>query len=479
MAPQAELLPRAERIFCNRNLRLDQIGVVGFDMDYTLAVYRQPEIDRLSITATARKLVAKGYPESLLTMGHLAHFPIRGLLVDKKLGNVLKTDRYRYVKEAYHGFERLSKEDRRRHYQDSKRVRPGTPRYHAIDTLYALSEVTVFCAAVQELERTQPSTDYAALFDEVRASIDEAHQDGAIKDQIVADPERYIARDPQLGATLHKLRSSGKKLFLLTNSSLQYTDAVMRYLLDDERSEYRSWLHYFDIVVTDAAKPGFFSGERPFLELELPGATSSGRGQLYKGGSLRAFEELTACRGDEVLYVGDHIFGDVLRAKKDSAWRTLMIIQELREELTGLDARHQDLERLQELERRHFSLLDLVRERQRYLKALNRTIDERRAVEHTFGSDLESDHLINRRALERARAQLKAVNAEYEELEDRIERALHPYWGSAFKAGAELSCLGEQVERYACLYTDRVSNLGHYSAMHYFRGPRDRMAHET
>jgi len=78
-------------------MRLDHIQMVGFDMDYTLAVYKQAELDRLSIEATARKLVQRGYPESLCTMSYRTHFPIRGLLVDRKLGNILKTDRYKFV----------------------------------------------------------------------------------------------------------------------------------------------------------------------------------------------------------------------------------------------------------------------------------------------------------------------------------------------------------------------------------------------
>ena len=104
LAPPAEPLPpKTRRLYCNRDLRLDQIEAIGFDLDYTLAIYKQAEMDRLSIEATAQKLVALGYPESLLHMSYLAHFPIRGLLVDTKLGNVLKTDRYRYAKKAYHG----------------------------------------------------------------------------------------------------------------------------------------------------------------------------------------------------------------------------------------------------------------------------------------------------------------------------------------------------------------------------------------
>src|SRR4029079_2849792 len=69
--------PKTRRIYCNRDLRLDQIEAIGFDMDYTLAIYKQAEMDRLSIEATASKLVALGYPEALRNMHFRAHFPIR------------------------------------------------------------------------------------------------------------------------------------------------------------------------------------------------------------------------------------------------------------------------------------------------------------------------------------------------------------------------------------------------------------------
>src|SRR5690606_16040795 len=101
-----------------------------------------PEIDRLSIEATVQKLVARGYPDFLLTMDYRTDFPVRGLLVDKKTGNVLKMDRYKYVKKAYHGMRPLELDERRRLYH-AKRIRPATRRYHWVDTLYALSEVAV------------------------------------------------------------------------------------------------------------------------------------------------------------------------------------------------------------------------------------------------------------------------------------------------------------------------------------------------
>src|SRR5690606_27890803 len=98
-------------------------------------------------------------------------FPIRGLLVDRKLGHVLKLDRHRYVKRAYHGTRELSVEERRQAYR-TERVRPAAARYHCVDTLYALSEVTLFAGAVEALEAAGHSVDFARLFDDIRASID-------------------------------------------------------------------------------------------------------------------------------------------------------------------------------------------------------------------------------------------------------------------------------------------------------------------
>jgi HAD superfamily 5'-nucleotidase-like hydrolase len=475
--------PKVRRIYCNRDLRLDQIAAIGFDMDYTLAIYKQDAIDRLSIDATAQKLVARGYPESLLHMSVATHFPIRGLLVDTKFGNIIKTDRYRYAKKAYHGTRELGSQERKLLYQ-GKRVRPGaTGHYHSIDTLYALSEVTVFASAVDTLDPLHTALDYEKLFQDVRTCIDEAHRDGTIKDQIVKDLARYIDRDAELPATLHKLRSAGKRLFLLTNSEFAYTDLVMRYLLGAGLPEYRTWRGYFDVVITDAGKPGFFTEQRSLDEHD-PTQGGSGRparelarARVYQRGCLSEFERLLGVRSDHILYVGDHIFGDVLRAKKMSSWRTLMIIQEMTDELDAMERYAPELERLQRLEARRNALFDGLRDRQTLLKSLARRL-EQDGLEAPDRVELEAAKVRLRRAIERVRTQLKAVDGEYSELERKLEHAYHPFWGSPFKAESELSSFGEQVERYACLYTDRVTNLLGYSANHYFRSPRHRMAHE-
>ena len=86
--------------------------------------------------------------------------------------------------------------------------------------------------------------------------------------------------------------------------------------------------------------------------------------------------------------------------------------------------------------------------------------------------------MTHRKVIERAKARLLELEHEREALEAKIDRAFHPYWGSLFSTGEEITSFGDQVEQYACLYSERVSNLLHYSASHYFRGPRDAMPHE-
>jgi len=86
-------IKRTRRVYVNRDLRLTGAAFIGFDMDYTLAIYDQPEMDHLSIQATAKKLVLRGYPEHILDIAFDTQFPIRGLLIDKRFGHILKMDR--------------------------------------------------------------------------------------------------------------------------------------------------------------------------------------------------------------------------------------------------------------------------------------------------------------------------------------------------------------------------------------------------
>lgn len=440
-------------VFCNRSLRLDQIDMVGFDMDYTLAVYNQPEVDRLSIEATVAKLVQRGYPSLLLELPYRSDFAVRGLLVDKMSGNVLKMDRHRYIKRAYHGLRSLSRHERREVYH-TRRLRPGTARYHWVDTLYSLSEVSVYAAVIEALETHQKAVDYDRLFSDVRECIDMAHQDGSILDRIAADLPRFIHRDAALPATLERFRQSGKQLFLLTNSPPGYTELMMSYLIGGNAAA-SSWRSYFDIIIAASCKPRFFTERQPFRRVH-DGQVDDGEtfvaGELYSQGNIEELEKRAGVGGDRILYIGDHIYGDVLRAKKDSAWRTVMIVQEMSDELRALQRCSEEIRSIDALENLRDRLYDQLREAQ------------------MAGIEDEGTHKL--------RSQLTAIDEQHAALEDKVDQSFHPFWGSIFKAGAELSSFGDQLEQYACLYTSRVSHFLDYSPVHYFRSPRVRLPHE-
>ena len=54
----------------------------------------------------------------------------------------------------------------------------------------------------------------------------------------------------------------------------------------------------------------------------------------------------------------------------------------------------------------------------------------------------------------------------------------HNVWGQLFKAGYQNSRFAHQVERFACLYTSKVSNLLYYSPYKSYRTSADVMPHD-
>jgi HAD superfamily 5'-nucleotidase-like hydrolase len=480
-------VPRKNKVFVNRNLRMDEIDLIGFDMDYTLAIYNQPRIEALSVACTLQKLVQnRGYPDEILGLDYDPAFAIRGLVVDRRYGNIFKMDRYGHVGRVYHGRAKLEKEERRRLYR-LQRIRLSSPRYAWIDTLFALPEAVMFARIVEMLESKPGRVRYARLWQDIRDSIDEAHRDDSIKCVIKAELDRYLVRDPDLAPTLHKFRSSGKRLFVLTNSLWDYTDRVMSYLLDGQLTAYPSWRHYFDAIIVGGAKPAFFTERRPFVELDANGHEKGPvagpllRGRIYQGGNILDFESMMGGAGDRVLYIGDHIYGDMLRAKKSSVWRTAMIVQELEEEIVLQERLSERIRRIEEQERRRIRLDSELTYQQLVLRSLQRL--EQGQVPPAGGVRVDEATLAGARAeakhkIEELKRTIVEVGDDVEQLEEEIDRAFNPWWGPIFKEGVENSRFGEQVEDYACVYTSRVSNFLAYSPLQYFRSPRDHMPHE-
>jgi 5'-nucleotidase len=476
---------RKNRVFCNRNLRMDSIEMIGFDMDYTLALYHQDKLEQLSISLTLSKLCEKhGYPESIKELHYDPRWAIRGLMVDRLNGHVFKMDRHAYVGRCYHGFRELDHDQRRAAYRNEK-INLSSDRFEWIDTLFGLPEAVMYTTLVDWADQQTGTVDYDKLFGDIRTAIDEAHRDDTLKSVIKADLQSFIVKDPLLGETLHKFRSSGKKLFLLTNSLYDYTSVVMSYLLDGERKAYPSWRNYFDIVVVGGAKPAFFNELRPFVQIDpISGETISNgeikhlsRDKVYQGGNVVAFEQMTGIRGDQVLYIGDHIYGDILRLRKQHMWRTAMVLQELEREISVSERLEAQIRDLDLLDRRHRNLESEIDYQTLRLKKIQRLLDDP-TTSAALRARLEEERKNARANIDSLRDRASLMDKEVDSLDHRIDRAYNSHWGSCLREGNENSRFGEQVNDYADLYTSRVSNFGPYSPLRYFRAPRRPMPHE-
>ena len=203
---------RKNRVFCNRNLRMDSIEMIGFDMDYTLALYHQDKLEQLSIELTLDKLVAKhGYPEAIQALDYDPRWAIRGLMVDRQLGNVFKMDRHGYVGRCYHGFARARSTTSGKRDLPQREDQP-VERSLRVDrhAVRAARGGDVRDARRLVRSRRRGTVDYDKLFGDIRMAIDEAHRDDTLKSVIKADlagvhrqgsaARRDAAQVPQLAA---------------------------------------------------------------------------------------------------------------------------------------------------------------------------------------------------------------------------------------------------------------------------------------
>lgn len=473
------------RIFCNRDLNLATVQWIGFDMDYTLAMYRRQSFDELTYELTLSRLIESfGYPESLREASYDADFAIRGLVIDRQYGNILKMNVFRHVGKGVHGFKALTDEERARYRKQPPQI--SSDRFRLIDTLFEMPEAYLFALLVDDADtrarQTNEAVDYAKIADDVRAAIDSIHADNTLKSRVVEDLPRYVYRDPDLAHALHKLRSAGKKLFLLTNSDHAYTEALMSWMLGGRLDPYTSWHSFFDVIITAACKPSFFRGDAPFLavneegQVGLPERDGFHRGVVYANGNLRDFERYIGLGGDEVLYVGDHIFGDILRSKLDSNWRTAMIIPEMEDELDSV-AMTQDVTLAWHHAQRRINGYQREMElRSDAIQRLRSLINDATSPEERARIDRLLRPLVRRvDHLRRLSRQLLERTFEYQ---DQFDGAYHERWGALFKEGNELSLFGSQIDHFACVYTSRASNLVAYSPLHYFRSPPHSLPHE-
>lgn len=418
------------------------IKAIGYDLDYTLVHYNTEEWERLAYGFARDALAERGWPVEDLEFDPSR--VIQGLTIDLELGNLVKATRFGYVIRATHGTRFLEFGQLRGSYSGVV-VDLSSDRWVFLNTLFSLSEASLFSQLVDlaDAGAIPEPVGYEDLYQVVGSVLDEAHRGGHLKARILTQPERFIESDPAVGRMLLDQVGAGKRLLLITNSDLAYASAVLEYAVEPYL-EGRGWREVFDCTVVSADKPRFFSDDRPLYEVVdgSQGLLRSHRGDLmpdavYSGGSAEQVEASLGLSGDEILYVGDHLFGDVHVSKTLLRWRTALVMRELEPELAALRA-------FKPSERK---LVALMREKE---ELEDRVAQERLALQHRAGEG----------------AALAALAHEISSLDERIAplaiasgELSNVHWGLLMRAGIDKSLFARQVERHADIYMSRVSNL--------------------
>jgi HAD superfamily 5'-nucleotidase-like hydrolase len=462
------------RIFCNRTLNLRSIRAIGYDMDYTLIHYRVEDWERAAYEAARARLAAEGWPVESLSFDK--DLVIRGLIIDVELGNVVKANRFGYVNQAMHGTRVLDFEEQRAIYSRLP-ISLSNPRFFFLNTLFSISEGCLFAQLVElmETQRLPLALSYTELFRKVRFAIDEVHVEGELKARITADPDSYVELDPETPLALLDQKHAGKKLVLITNSEWSFTRDMMAYSFDRFLPDGMTWKSLFDVILVGARKPDFFMIRNALFEVvddngllrPVPGGRIQ-PGGTYLGGHAGQVEAGLGMSGDEVLYVGDHIYGDVNVSKRVVSWRTALVLRELENEVevaATFQPRQDELQRLMtqkealELEQSQLRLAILRRK-------------------HTYAqhSAVSPGH-IHRRARE-IRQELRTLDESIAPLARASAELANPRWGLLLHAGNDKSHLARQIERYADIYMSRVSNFLHQTPFVYLRAPRGLLPHD-
>ncbi|CAN0912237.1 5'-nucleotidase domain-containing protein DDB_G0275467 [Linum grandiflorum] len=301
LAGMSKMNPKG--IYVNKNLRLDNIQVYGFDYDYTLAHYSSNLQSLIYDLAKEHMVNELRYPEICMRFTYDPTFPIRGLYYDRKNGCLLKLDFFGSIEPD--------------------------------GCYFGRRKACLIADIVQHFVDAKLEFDASYIYQDVNRAIQHVHRSGSAHRGILSNPQKYLLKNQEVLRFLKMLREKGKKLFLLTNSPYYFVDGGMRYMLEDSIGCGDSWRDLFDVVIAKANKPDFYTSEHPFRcydterdTLAFTKVETFVQDKIYYHGCLKTFLEITKWRGPEVIYFGDHLFSD-LRGPSKAGWRTAAIIREL------------------------------------------------------------------------------------------------------------------------------------------------------
>ncbi|KAI4816290.1 hypothetical protein KUCAC02_008620 [Chaenocephalus aceratus] len=156
--------------------------------------------------------------------------------------------------------------------------------------------------------------------------------------------------------------------------------------------------------------------EEPSLKRDFDQMVSLIKDKHLGTGSSDLISDLLEVKSKDILYVGDHIFGDILKSKKRQGWKMFLVVPELNKELLIWDKKQSMFE---ELKRLDFFLAELYK--------------------HLDGSSQECPDII-------------AIQTRMKVLTHRMDMS-YGQMGSLLRSGSRQTLFASQMLRYADLYS--------------------------
>jgi len=169
-----------------------------------------------------------------------------------------------------------------------------------VNDLFSTAEACLISDAIDafEVQKKDSGEVYSAeaIVDDVQAAVRDVHVNGVLHDIVMSDFPKYVKPSKNILKMLKYLKSSGKQLFLCTNSSYKFASRALSYVINSSIAEYEQnkhssvdkvqegqeigvihptagaeyrWQELFDVVICSAKKPEFYSSNRNFRKWNI------------------------------------------------------------------------------------------------------------------------------------------------------------------------------------------------------------------
>jgi HAD superfamily 5'-nucleotidase-like hydrolase len=405
----------------------------------------------------------KQYPESIRAFKFNMKGAIRGLVVDTEHGNILKLNRYAAIRQSYHGTKPIDFKAQQAFY-GSTYIDLNHPNYSVIDTSFSIAFCVLYCQLVDLKDKDKAALpSYHILADDLLEVVDLVHANGSLKQKIAKNLDYFVMKDGRLVDAMARFIHYGKKILIITNSEYKYTKILLDYAINPFLPQGKTWDDFFEYVIAKSHKPRFFYDNLPFLKIDAQtGVMRDLEGPLlpgvYQGGNAVQLTNALGFSGDEILYIGDHIYGDILRLKKACNWRTALVVEELGTEIKA---------------QKKASAVE---------KKISNNMQKKRHLEQEYVrlSTCKLDETADKydAAIRLLQDEITALDTQVSDLLIQERRFYNITWGQVFRAGAEESFFAHQVDRYACIYMEKLNDLFSCSPLTYFRADRRVLPHD-